>query len=53
VKIKVSSRSCASAREYRNECNRGEAWEPSERFARRKENSFKVVNHIGDEAGSK
>jgi hypothetical protein len=53
VKIKVNSRSCEAAREYRSECNHGAAWEPSERFARRKENLFKVINHVGDDAGPK
>jgi hypothetical protein len=53
VKIKVNSMSCASAREYRSECFQGAAWEPSERFAQRKENLFKVINHVGDDAGPK
>lgn len=41
VRVSEDLRSCR--RMLNDDCQRGDGWEPSERFARRKENLFKVI----------
>jgi hypothetical protein len=52
-KVTVTTRDWSCYYMRREHCgDRGQYWEPSEQFAQRKENLFKVINHVGD-TGSK